>query len=66
MKDQWQLVGIDDDLRAVYTLLRFLKDALFEALVVHGQIVAFPFERFDGIATEVHENQEAAIGDFSL
>jgi hypothetical protein len=37
------LIGIDDDLRAVCTLFRFLENALFETLVIDGQSVAFPF-----------------------
>ena len=35
---------------------------MFEPLMVDGQIVAFPFEPFEGIATAVHENKNAAIG----
>ena len=55
------MIGIDDDLLAVSTLFRSLEFALFEALVVDGQIVAFPFEQFDGIATAVQENKNTAI-----
>ena len=30
--------------------------------MIDGQTVAFPFEQFDGIATAVQENKNAAIG----